>query len=123
MKWETFYDNLVVWMMDEMGEKTEDALYAIHTADRMVGENTGQFVALYDAPDLEDLTGGYLAYSEDGGIWYCGGNAMFNAVGLPSIAKFSTIEEAKAICEFHAALPIDAGHSLVHPLLEKARSK
>jgi hypothetical protein len=122
MEWEKVGDNWVVFKRDASARKLEDPLYQIHSADRMTGDNTGKFVALYDGCDINgDEIGGYLAWATDqsGQIWYCGGNAMFNAMGLPPEAEFLSVESAKEICEFHSIFGVCEWHSKIHPLLKE----
>lgn len=83
--------------------------YQIHSADRTVGENSCKWVCYYEQqlempkPYIEFFTG-YMGL-KNGEIVFCGGNGMFNAVGLPDIAMYDTIEEAKRICEYHNQNP------------------
>ena len=122
MKWEPFEDGFIVRRHSDPASP-DDALYQIHTADRRVGDNTGKWLALYmdDAAPMD----GYLAYAADkSGIWYCGGNALWNAIGVPAEAEFNSIEDAKAICEYHAIDLAGANSSRIHPkLMASAESR
>lgn len=83
--------------------------YQIHSADRTMGENSGKWVCSYEQPIkivrpyIEFFTG-YMGLKNDE-IVFCGGNGMFNAMGLPNIAMHDSVEEAKRVCEFHNQNP------------------
>ncbi len=93
----------------EFTGKIETGTYQVHTADRMVGQNTGKFVASY-WQDIEELRksdlsekkriDGYLAVIDGVATPICG-NWMFCASGLPDFAEYSTPEEAMKVCELH----------------------
>lgn len=83
--------------------------YQIHSADRTIGENSEKWVCHYEQQDgiikdHIDFFEGYMGLKSNE-IVFCGGNGMFNAMGLPEMAEYSTIEEAKKICELHNQNP------------------
>jgi hypothetical protein len=88
--------------------------YQIHSADRTSGQNTGKWVCYFDRPieepiaknpiDLWKNAEGYMGV-KNGDIVFCGGNGLFNAIGLPEIAEYNSIEEAKKVCELHNQNP------------------
>ena len=75
--------------------------YQIHSADRTIGENSGKWVCSYESqvPNIKNEEG-YIGI-KNGSIIFCGGNGTFNAIGLPSIAEYNTVKEAKKVCELH----------------------
>lgn len=87
-----------------------DVRYQVHSADRMIGENTGKWVCCYYSIDSfppSDELEGYIGI-KNGKIVFCGGNASFNAIGVPKIAKFATDREAMDACELHNGAPGDS---------------
>ena len=42
---------------------------------------------------------------KDGQVVFCGGNGFFNAMGLPSIAEFDSLEGAMYVCDLHNENP------------------
>ena len=99
MKWDNnivYYDN-------------DDVKYQIHSADRTQGENTGKWVCCFYTPDniiqaKANFIEGYMGI-KDGQIVFCGGNGLFCAIGLPLLAQYDSIEEAKKVCELHNKNP------------------
>lgn len=84
--------------------------YQIHSADRTTGESSGKWVCCYnqlEIPELDtnhNILEGYMGL-KDGQIVFCGGNGIFNAIGLPSIAEFESLEGAMYVCDLHNENP------------------
>ena len=95
LKWEPaeYSDNSFVANIDQ------NTMYQVHSASRHELDEDPNFVsAIWSNNDA--FQDGYLA-KFNGIIKPFMGNGMFCAMGVPDFAKYSSIDDAKKICEQH----------------------